>query len=166
MPEQTARARSEDYVLPNEGEALWFTTDLYVAKLTGDDTNGAVTVFEVTAAPGAPPLPHMHRHEDETYYVLDGEFEFMDDGSTFRVGPGSVVHLRRDRFHFHRNAGAEPAHALVVYTPGGSIERFVAEAGKPAADRLSLPPTFDEADVSRLISAAQRYGFETPPDAG
>ena len=77
---------------------MWFTTDLYLIKLAGEDTGGAFTVFEVTAAPQSPPLAHMRHGEDEIYYVLGGEFEFMDDGRTFTAGSGSLVFLRKDRF--------------------------------------------------------------------
>jgi mannose-6-phosphate isomerase-like protein (cupin superfamily) len=150
-------------VPPGEGTAYWFTTDLYIVKLQREDTDGAFTLVELTAAPQSPLLPHMHHKEDEIYYVLDGEFEFMDDNRTFTAGAGSVVCLRKDRFHYHRNPGDRPARALVLYQPGG-IEQFVAEAGKPAGDASSLPPSFDEEDVERLVAAAPKHGFEAPPE--
>jgi mannose-6-phosphate isomerase-like protein (cupin superfamily) len=151
---------------PRRPAPVWFATDLYVPKLLAEDTGGSLSLFEVTAAPESPPLPHMHHREDETYYVLDGEFEFMDNDRTFRAGAGSSVFLPRDRFHSHRNPGDAPAMALVLYTPGGNIEAFLAAAGKPAADPTSLPSTFDEADIERIMSAAPTYGFETPPEDG
>ena len=164
MSGQGPEARTVEHVSSGEGMALWFTTDLYVAKLVSEDTDGAFTLFEVTAAPQSPPLAHMHHREDEIYYVLDGEFEFMDDDRTFTAGAGSLVYLHKDRFHFHRNPGDEPARALVFWRPAG-IEKFIAEAGKPAADPSSLPPTFDEVDIERLVSVAARYGFEAPPES-
>lgn len=149
---------------PGEGTAFWFVTDLYTAKLVGDETDGAFTLFEALAAPRSPQLPHMHHREDEIYYVLEGEFEFVDDDRTFTAGPGSVVHLARDRFHSHRNPGDVPAKALVLYRPAG-IENFIVEAGKPATDPSALPPPPDDADFARLMAAASKYGFETPPAA-
>ena len=50
MSESTTGARTVAQVAPGEGTAVWFTTDLYVAKLISGDTDGAFTVFEVTAA--------------------------------------------------------------------------------------------------------------------
>lgn len=47
---------------PGEGKALWFLGDLYVNKLTGDETGGAFAVTEMTIAPaprGGAPL-HIH----------------------------------------------------------------------------------------------------------
>ncbi len=165
MSEQTSTSRPVTQVSPAEGTAWWFTTDLYITKLVSEDTDGAFTMFEITVAPQSPPLAHKHLREDEIYYVLDGEFEFMDDDRTFKAGQGSLVYLRKGRFHYHRNAGDSRARALVVWTPAGNIEAFIAEASKPAADPSALPPSFDDDDVQRLVDAAQRYGFETPPEA-
>lgn len=67
---------------PGEGRSFWLTTDLHTFKVVGEDTGGAFALSELTARPEFGPPPHMHHREDESYYVLEGEFEFMDDGRT------------------------------------------------------------------------------------
>jgi quercetin dioxygenase-like cupin family protein len=42
----------------------------------GDDTNGAFSVAEVDAGPELGPPPHIHRHADESFYILEGTFDF------------------------------------------------------------------------------------------
>src|ERR671923_199988 len=75
---------------------------------------------------------HIHHREDETYYIIEGEFEFMeDDGSTFTAGAGSFVYLPKGRLHMHKNAGDTPARALVLVVPAG-VDEFIEEAGEPA----------------------------------
>ena len=160
MSEQIGAAVSVERLSPGEGTPFWFVTDLYIQKLVSEDTDGAFTLVEVTAAPRSPQLPHMHHREDEIYYVLEGQFEFVDDDRTFTADAGSLVYLAKDRFHSHRNPGDLPAKALVLYTPAG-IEKFIAEAGKPAARSFALPPP-DEADIARLLAVAPKQGFETP----
>ena len=44
--------------------------------LVGDDTNGAFTVAELTAGAELGPPPHIHRHNDESFYILEGTFDF------------------------------------------------------------------------------------------
>ncbi len=105
---------------PGEGMALWWVTDLYIAKRVSEDTDGVFTLFEVTAAPQSPPAPHIHHREDETYYVLEGEFEFLDQDRTFTAGAGSLVYLPKDRLHSHRNPADVSAKALVLYRRRGS----------------------------------------------
>jgi mannose-6-phosphate isomerase-like protein (cupin superfamily) len=111
-----------------------------------------------------PPAPHIHHREDETYYILEGEFEFLDQDRTFTAGAGSVVYLPKDRLHSHRNPGDVPAKAMVLYTPAGNIEKFIEEVGKPATDPTSVPPPPEEAEIERLVTiAVEKYGFEVPP---
>jgi mannose-6-phosphate isomerase-like protein (cupin superfamily) len=162
--EENGGTRSAQHLSPGEGKALWWVTDLYIAKQVSEDTDGVFTLFEVTAAPQSPPAPHIHHREDETYYVLEGEFEFLDEDRTFRAGAGSLVYLPKDRLHSHRNPTDVPAKALVLYTPAGNIEKFVEETGKPARDPSSLPPPPEEAEIERMVAIAQeKYGFEAPP---
>src|SRR5205814_10309474 len=51
------------------------------------------------------PPPHIHRHHDESFYVLDGTFEFSLAGRAFTAGPGSFVHLPKGVVHTHRAGG-------------------------------------------------------------
>lgn len=162
MPDEDAATATATQVAPGEGKPLWFLTELYTTKLTSEHTGGAFTLVEVTGTPQAPPVPHMHHNEDETYYVLEGEWEFLSDGRTFTAGPGSVVYLPKHRLHSHRNPGDGQAKALVLYTPGG-VEKFVEEAGRPGAQPSSLPPPVEEEDIQRVVGVAGKYGFEAPP---
>ena len=152
--------RTAEHLPPGEGRAVWFLTDLYIIKRVSEETDGAFTLAEVTAGQ-SPPAPHIHHREDETYYILEGEFEFLDNDRTFRAGAGSVVYLPKGRLHSHTNPADVPAKAVVFYTPAG-VEKFVEEAGRPAADPTSLPPPPNEADFERLFAAIQKYGFEAP----
>jgi mannose-6-phosphate isomerase-like protein (cupin superfamily) len=147
---------------PREGRSLWFAADLYTIKAVGEDTNGAFTLFELTAAPRFGPPPHIHHREDEVYYVLEGEFEFLDNDRAFTAGAGSFVYLPKDRLHMHRNAGDTPARALVLNTPAG-LEEFIEEGGQPARDPSSSLPPVEAQDLERLVAIAPKYGIEVPP---
>lgn len=72
----------------DEGERLTFGGVTIVVKASAEDTAGSLTVFEEV-----PPLAdvglHVHRFEDEIYYVLDGEHDFVCGEQTFRLGPGA-----------------------------------------------------------------------------
>lgn len=146
---------------PGEGKSFWLTSDLYTFKAVGEDTGGAFALAELTARPEFGPPPHLHRREDESYYVLEGEFEFMLDGDTFTSGPGSFVRLPRGRLHEHRAAGGRVARALVLVTPAG-VEGFIEEAGEPATDKSAAPPAPEMEEIGRIVEIAGRYGIEVP----
>jgi len=157
--------RSATRVPADEGRSFWLVTDLHTFKVVGKDTGGAFALSELTAYTQFAPPPHIHRNEDESYYVLEGEFEFVDDGHAFTAGPGTLVHLPRGRLHVHRNAGDTPARALVLVTPAG-VEKFVEEAGEPAKDPSSVPPPPEMQELQVIVEKAQKYGIEVPPPPG
>jgi len=145
-----------------EGQSFWLLTDLHTFKVVGEDTGGAFTVAELIAGPELGPPPHIHRLHDESFYVLEGTFEFSLAGRAFAAGPGSFVHLPKGVVHTHRAGGGAPAKALVIQAPSG-IERFIEEAGKPASDPSSRPAPPEMAELQRIVAIAQKHGIDVPP---
>lgn len=47
-----------------------------VIRLHGRDTNGVLSVVESHDVTGGGPPPHIHHREDETFQVLEGEYEW------------------------------------------------------------------------------------------
>jgi quercetin dioxygenase-like cupin family protein len=144
-----------------EGNSFWLLTDLFTFKVVGDDTDGALTVAELTARPEMGPPPHFHRHADETFYVLEGTFDFSLAGRPFSAGAGSFVHLPKGVVHTHSAGGGAPARALVMQAPAG-VERFIMEAGKPAPDTSIRPAMPERSELERVVALARKYGIEVP----
>ena len=65
---------------------------------------------------GAP--PHSHDHEDEQFYVLEGNVSFLDREQTTSAGPGTLVVLPRGHVHGFWNETDEPARVLLIVSPG------------------------------------------------
>jgi hypothetical protein len=59
-------------VKPGEGRSVWLGGMGVVFKVSGADTGGAFAVVEHPIEPGRLVLPHVHLHEDEYSYVLEG----------------------------------------------------------------------------------------------
>jgi quercetin dioxygenase-like cupin family protein len=77
--------RTEDrgiFVGPDDGKSLPNPVGgRMVVKVRDEDTAGAYSMYDNTIPPGSPgPRPHIHRHHEEAFYVLEGEL-------TVRVGP-------------------------------------------------------------------------------
>ncbi|HEY7055381.1 MAG TPA: cupin domain-containing protein [Vicinamibacterales bacterium] len=144
------------------GTAYWLLTSLFTFKVTGAETNGSLSVAELEADPELGPPPHSHRHADEAFYVLEGTFDFSLDGRPFSAGPGSFVLLPRGIVHTHSAGGGKPARALVIQSPAG-VEKFIAEAGSVATDRLQRPAPPDIAALGRIVAIAAQHGIDVPP---
>src|SRR3954453_9140981 len=134
---------------PGEGRAAWVVGDLYTVKAGGEDTGGAFALIEVLVPPQSGPPPHIHRREDEAFYVLEGEFEVHVDGRRLVAGPGTWGTLAKRSPHYFRNVGPAPAKMLILATPAG-LDRFFLEAGRPATDRSPESGAVRPEDAERL----------------
>jgi mannose-6-phosphate isomerase-like protein (cupin superfamily) len=114
---------------------MWIFGELVTYKVTAEQTGGAYSLFEVMSRPeeGGPP-PHVQHREEEAFYVLEGEYEFLVEGRILRAGTGSLLYVPRGNLHAHRNVGEGVGRMLVNQTPGGLHERFFEEVGEPATD--------------------------------
>ncbi len=163
--QEAKTGQSATHLPADEGRSYWLFTDLYTFKAVGEETGEAFALAELTAYTRFAPPPHIHLRQDESYYILEGEFEFIADGRTFTAGSGSFVHLPKGRLHMHRNAGDTPARALVLQTPAG-VEKLFEEGAKPATDTSSVPPLPEMPEIQRAVEIAQKYGIEVPPPPG
>ena len=145
-----------------EGKSFWLLTDLFTFKVVGDDTNGAYSVAEVTAGPELGPPPHIHRRADESFYILEGTFDFTLAGQAFSATAGSFVHLPKGVVHTHRAGGGRPAKAIVIQSPAG-VERFIEEAGKRATDPSARPAPPEMSELQRIVAIALQHDIEVPP---
>lgn len=143
---------------PGEGRRLWIVGDTLTFKATAAQTGGSMTAVEVLAAPGGGPPPHLHRDEDEMWYVLDGEFEILHGERTVRLGAGGFAFVPRGTLHRFENVSETPSRVLIVFTPGG-FEGFFFEAGLPVEAGREAPPLGPE-EIERSREAALRYGME------
>jgi quercetin dioxygenase-like cupin family protein len=143
---------------PGEGEARWGFGTLGVLKATTETTGGHVAVIEQLAPRGAGSPLHVHRREDEWFYVIEGALTFWVGGEVIDAPAGSFVYGPRDIPHTFVVA-SEQARFLLVAEPAG-IDEFFTAAGEPAA-RLEIPPAATEPpDIAGLTALAASYGIE------
>jgi quercetin dioxygenase-like cupin family protein len=134
-------------------DRLWVVGDLLTIKATGEQTNGTYAAFEIAVSPGSGTPLQTHANEDESFYILQGEVEFLVEGRNFLAPAGSLVHAPRTIQHAYRNASAKPAKMLVWAIPAG-LENFFLEVGDPALDETPPRPNFE-----RILAIAPKYGL-------
>jgi mannose-6-phosphate isomerase-like protein (cupin superfamily) len=104
---------------------------LVTTKVAAERTGWAYSLFEVEVGTGGGEVPHVQHREDEYIYVIDGRFDFLVEGVASGAGPGTHLFVPRGALHAYENAGDGAGRLLVVHTPGGSQECFLAAAGEP-----------------------------------
>jgi quercetin dioxygenase-like cupin family protein len=154
MPE-TAQAITR---APGEGEHVWAFGTLATLKATGEQTAGRATVIEQRAPRGAGSPLHVHRREDEWFYVLEGSITFWVGGDVFEAEAGAFVYGPRDVPHTFA-VSSDEARFLLVTGPSG-FDAFMRAAGEPAPSATIPPPAGPPADMGPLVQLAAGYGIE------
>lgn len=141
------------------GRTYWGPGDLYTFLVTGEESGGAYFAMEALVPPGGGPPPHIHRREDETFYVIDGRITFRLGDEIVTGGPGDFVNVPRGSVHCFRNDGEGVARMILTFTPSG-MERFFEETLERALDPgAPVPDNVDEV-AARYVAASSRYGLE------
>lgn len=121
LPARTAVSGKVSFAQPGESRFAFSTTQqagLSPCKLTGEDTAGELSAFELIALPQSGPYLHVHHREDEWYYVLSGEFLFKAGGQSHTLPAGASIWLPRGIPHVWANTTmARPSHGL----PAGRV---------------------------------------------
>jgi mannose-6-phosphate isomerase-like protein (cupin superfamily) len=140
---------------------LWFLDTLVTIHISCDEGTGTTSLIEHRARQADSPPLHVHRAEDELFYVLDGEMRFRIAQGERRIGPGHTVLVPKGVPHTYRVESAAGARWLTV-TTGGDFERFVRALARPAGE-LSVPPPAGEPTpdaIQHLTDTARLHGIE------
>ena len=150
-------------VKPGEGRSVWLGGMGVVFKVSGADTGGAFAVVEHPIEPGRLVLPHVHLHEDEYSYVLEGTIGARVGDHEVAAGPGSYLFKPRGLMHTFWNAGPGPARILEVIAPAGYYFAELAGAGDPGRRPELAAQSFSICDMAarwaRPASAVDISGF-------
>lgn len=156
LPAQTAATGKVSVAMPGETRFSFSTASqakLSPCKLTGDDTGGALTAFELSALPQTGPYLHVHHRQDEWYYVLSGEFLFKAGGVEHTLPTGASIWLPRGIPHVWANMATTESKLILVCQPGG-FEKFFEEMGAAMSKA-------DAANAEKIMSAMfTKYGME------
>ena len=122
--------------------------------LDAADTNGSVAMFEFTVPVGAKvPMPHSHKHYDETIYGVSGVVTFAVEGKAVDIAPGESCFIPRGAVHGFNNLKQTDATALAVVTPALIGPDFFKETA--AIVNAGGPP-----DIEKLKAVLAKHGLE------
>ena len=115
-PVHTVYTTAETFVFPNA-----ITLKIL---LSGKQTNGSHAIFEDIVEPGVGPGRHVHHHQDETFFFLEGEFIAEVGGKIFEFKPGDVAFIPKGTVHAFKNVGNSPGRLRYIFSPALTIEEM------------------------------------------
>jgi quercetin dioxygenase-like cupin family protein len=135
---------------PGEGKAVGVLGDRTTFKVLSEETGGAYAVLEQQIPAGSGPPLHVHRHETETFYILEGDFEFTLGDQAVPAPVGTMIVGPRDIPHTFRNVGAEEGRLLLTVIPGRFANYFLDVDGVPDWDLATIKSLCARYDVEVL----------------
>lgn len=115
------------------------TLNILDIKISGKDTGEDLAVFEQTGLTpnGGPPL-HVHPHQDEWFYVIEGDYLFQVGDEKMNLQKGDTIFLPRNVQHAFIQL-SEKGKMIVSYLPAGQMEDFF-----KVTDQWTTPPSKEE----------------------
>jgi quercetin dioxygenase-like cupin family protein len=132
--------------------------------LTGEDTSGSMSVFEIMIPAGQKLVPPAHKNDayEETLYGIQGVLTWTIDGNPIAVGPGHAVCIPRGAVHRFDNFGTEDAKQLVVITPAIMTPAYFRDARAVLEEAAGGPP-----NIAKVVEVFRRHGMTiAAPPAG
>jgi quercetin dioxygenase-like cupin family protein len=122
-PPGTGLAPTEAVVLgPGEGERLEADKRIATIKAGRDE----LSLVEFELEPGFEgPEPHTHDDQVDSFYVLEGDPEFLVGDEKLRLGAGSFVAAPVGVVHTFSNPGTDRARLLNVHAPSSDFHEFL-----------------------------------------
>lgn len=144
-----------------EGDPYWCLGSLTVLKATDENTAGSFSMIEEQIPAGFSPPLHVHYHDDELFYILDGVVTVEIGDERFTATSGSTVFAPHGVPHSTLTE-EETRWLMFVHKPG--LEQLWASIGQPA-DSWNIPddPGSDE-EMNRLFEQLDHYGIEIVGD--
>ena len=134
----------------------WFLTLPTWIRAGGGETNGTISLIEQVIPPGFESPWHIHHNEDESFLVVEGQLTVVVADRAITLNTGGFAFGPRGVPHGFRTEGTTPTR-LILLTNGGTFADFI-RATSVLADGAS-PPEPNEADIPKLISAAEAHGL-------
>lgn len=146
--------------------SVWYLGCLFTVLADSKETGGHYALIESLSPKGAEPPRHIHRREDETFYVLEGEITFYVGEETYKATPGGFVYAPRGVPHSY-TFETDVIRMLVLVAPGGFEEFFRPPMASEPARAAELPPQAEgPPDVEGIVAALEGYGIEVVGSPG
>ena len=144
-------------VRPDEARRISLYDVVFRYAIGSPESDGKLSMLEVTIPPRTLIKPHMHTLEDEFTLILDGTVGArLGDETVEEIAAGSWLAKPRSVPHAMWNVGSEPVRILEVVMPGG-IERYFEQIAPVLTER---GPDW----TKRYYALAQEYGLEILDD--
>lgn len=118
----------------NEAHSLGFSTILF--KVLPRNTAGNLFLIEHRNLQKTGPPVHLHFHQEEWFYVVEGQLLIQVGDTRTTLSPGECITAPRGIPHGFVPIGPQPVRMLIAFSPAGKMESFFREAAVPNGPKM------------------------------
>lgn len=150
---------SRGFVLgTDDGDPYYWLGSLTLTKVLSSSSEGGLDIVDHRVPAGYAPPRHIHRAQDEVFFVVDGQFTVHCGDQTWQAGPGSLAFLPRGVPHGFSVSDDGPGRTLLINAPAG-FAALIHDLGQPAA-ALELPgPDVAMPSPERAQEVSEAHGI-------
>jgi len=140
--------------MPNENKGVMLRGHPMVFLVTGENTKHT-SMFDWTIPAGFATGRHVHRVQEETFYLIEGECEWHVGKEIIRATPGTYLFIPPGVPHNITNVSEKPARVLMTVSPPGHehyFEELAKLAAQGAPDPKALAALRDRYDTDQISS--------------
>ena len=134
---------------------IQLTRSVIDIKVSTLDTDGGLSVAEITYFHKGGPARHLHHEQDEWFYVVEGEYVIEVGKERYELGPGDSVLAPRKVAHVWAHVGERTGRVIAALQPAGEIEAFF--------DELATLGSSPEREVLRRVFSSHGLELIGPP---
>jgi len=131
-----------------------FEGDTFDCKVSTNDSDGDIYVFESKRIKEGGPSHHYHFEQDEWWYVLQGQFLIKVGDTIYQAKAGDSVFGPRMIPHSFAKVGEGEGKLLMFFQPAGKMEEFFKKISEGVAKNM----TEDQQDKFRIEHGFKRVG--------
>lgn len=146
--------------MPAENKGVMLAGHPMAFLVTGEDTQHT-SMFDWTIPAGFATGLHVHRVQEETFYMLEGACEWRVGDQVVLATPGTYLFIPPGIPHNITNVSEKPARVLMTVSPPGhehyfeELAKLAARGGPPDATAIGeLRARYDTAQLSALTTRA------------
>jgi quercetin dioxygenase-like cupin family protein len=117
-----------------EGKTVSAVGNSYTYKASGKETGGGYALIEIMVVGDGPP-PHIHKTEEEAFYVLEGSLNVLVGEHTIKANAGAFVLVPRGTVHTFSKIGTSAK--ILTIIPQQASRNFLRRSHVPLTLRRS-----------------------------
>jgi mannose-6-phosphate isomerase-like protein (cupin superfamily) len=134
---------------------IHYTKTVIDIKVSTLDTDGGLSIAEITSFDKGGPVRHLHHEQEEWWYVVEGEYVIEVGQERYELGPGDSLLAPRKVAHVWAHVGEGIGRLIAALQPAGEIEAFF--------DELATLGSNPEREVLRRVFSSHGLELTGPP---